>query len=121
MFYRGDILPVYALLGMILIPFYRIRSNFFFMQLGPEPDLHTWWAMAGLTALYLSNPGMTGMILAGFVLIYQRTGGEKLLSRFAPYGRMALINYILQTLLGTLFFYGWGLDTSGPLQIATSY
>ncbi|MFZ9004022.1 MAG: DUF418 domain-containing protein [Robiginitalea sp.] len=87
----------------------------FFMKLGPEPDFNTWWAMAGLTAYDISNLGMTGMILAGFVLLYQRSRAGQLLNLFAPYGRMALTNYILQTLLGTLIFYGWGFGYLGSV------
>jgi uncharacterized protein len=87
----------------------------FFMKLGPDPDFNTWWAMAGLTAFDISNLGMTGMILACFVLLYQRTRAGQLLNRFAPYGRMALTNYILQTLVGTLIFYGWGLGYLGSV------
>jgi uncharacterized protein len=87
----------------------------FFMKLGPEPNFNTWWAMAGLTAFDISNLGMTGMILAGFVLLYQRTRTGKLLNRFAPYGRMALTNYLLQTLMGTLIFYGWGFGYLGSI------
>ena len=35
------------------------------------------------------------------------------LAHLAPVGRMALSNYILQSLLGTLFFYGYGLGQWG--------
>ncbi len=92
-----------------------LLTGFFFMQLGPQPDLNTWWAMAGLTAMDISNLGMTGVLLAGFVLLYNRAGFKKILNGFAPYGRMALTNYILQSLLGTLFFYGWGFGYLGSV------
>ena len=77
--------------------------------------MNTWWAMAGLTAMDISNLGMTGVLLAGFVLLYNRAGFKKILNGFAPYGRMALTNYILQSLLGTLFFYGWGFGYLGSV------
>jgi len=31
------------------------------------------------------------------------------LSFFAPYGRMALTNYVSQAIVGTFLLYGWGL------------
>lgn len=98
-----------------------LLTGVFFAQLGPEPDFNTWWAMAGLTAMDVSNLGMTGIILAGFVLLYQRTRGGKLLNRFAPFGRMALTNYILQSLVGTLIFYGWGFGLLGSVPNRYSF
>lgn len=86
-----------------------IGAGFFFFQLGPEPDMSSWTAMFGLTAYDLSNLGMTGIILAGFVLLFRKPRFERVLQAFAPYGRMALSNYVLQSLVGTFIFYGWGL------------
>ena len=37
----------------------------------------------------------------------------KLLHRFAAVGRMALTNYLLQSFVGTLIFYGYGLGFFG--------
>jgi uncharacterized membrane protein YeiB len=39
--------------------------------------------------------------------------GRTLLSTFAPAGRMALTNYLSQSLIGTLFFYGYGFGHWG--------
>ena len=90
-------------------------TGFFFMQLGPEPDFNTWWAMLGLSSLDLANLGMTVIILAGFVLLYKSPKVERALNRFAPYGRMALTNYFLQSIIGTLIFYGWGFGLVGSV------
>lgn len=44
-----------------------------------------------------------------FVKVYQIRNGQKWLRIFVPVGRMALSNYVEQTILGLLIFYGLGL------------
>ena len=90
-------------------------TGFFFTQLGPEPDFNTGWAMLGLSSLGLANLGMTVIILSGFVLLYRPPKVERALNRFAPYGRMVLTNYVLQSIIGTLIFYGWGFGLAGSV------
>lgn len=65
------------------------------------------------------NLALAGIILCGFVLLYHKEKWEKRLAFFAPYGRMALTNYILQSLIGTFLFFGWGLGLIG--QLRTTY
>lgn len=66
----------------------------------------------------------TGLLFAGglpmalgyvglLMVALQREAGRRLLSWLAPAGRMALTNYIAQSLLGTLFFHGYGLGQWG--------
>ncbi len=62
---------------------------------------------------------MTGIILCAFILLYHKASWQHQLTFFAPYGRMALTNYILQSIIGTFLFFGWGLGLIG--QIRTLY
>lgn len=80
-----------------------------FATMGPNPDMESWTTMFGLTAYDLNNLGMTGLILGLFVLAYRKSKISRWLESFAPYGRMALTNYVVQSIIGTFFFYGWGL------------
>ncbi len=80
-----------------------------FSQIGPEGGLTSWLAMIGLTGYDLSNIAMTFIILALFVQVYKKQWGEKLMNHFVPYGRMALTNYVAQSIIGTFILYGWGL------------
>ncbi len=53
-----------------------------------------------------------------FILLFQTAAGKKLLSIFAPVGKMAFSNYILQTLIGNFVFYNAGLgymEKVGPV------
>lgn len=44
-----------------------------------------------------------------FVLLYQRDACKRWLRHFAPAGRMALTNYLTQTVVCSAIFYGYGL------------
>lgn len=56
---------------------------------------------------------------ASLLLLARRVGWRRTLAPLAGYGRMALSNYLLQSALGGLLFYGLGLGLVGrvsPLQ-----
>ncbi len=55
--------------------------------------------------------------VAAFVLFWQRAAGQRILSRFGPMGRMALTNYLMQTLLALTIYYGYGLGWYGRMPI----
>jgi len=60
--------------------------------------------------------GQTAMYVAIVVLLMQRPAWRKLLLVLAPVGRMPLTTYLMQSLICTSLFYGWGLgwDTPAP-------
>lgn len=72
----------------------------------------------------LGNLPLSTAYLAAFVLLFQTTLGARMLGLLAPVGRMALTNYLLQSLVCGLLFYGYGLgwygqvDRWGQVQIA---
>lgn len=86
-----------------------VLMGLLFFQLGPAVTFDNWTAMLALSAMDLSNLGMTVLIVCGFVLLYSHSRMSKFLNSFTAYGRMALTNYVVQTLIGTFIFYGWGL------------
>jgi uncharacterized protein len=89
---------------------------FLFMQVGEGGSFDSWTAAFALTAYDLFNLCIATVILCAFLLIYRRSWGEKALRVFAPYGRTALSNYILQSAGGTFLFYGWGLGLLGEVR-----
>lgn len=75
----------------------------------PQPmDFNTWQVMFAMQTFDLANIGLTGFILALFLATFVGKKGQKL-HVLAPYGQTALSSYILQSLIGTFLFYGWGL------------
>lgn len=55
------------------------------------------------------NLSMMLFYVAGVVLLYYRTSAQKVLIKIAPYGKMSLTNYLLQSIIGGFVFYNWGL------------
>ena len=56
-----------------------------------------------------SNMAFTAILVAGFFLLFQRPAFHRPLNTFAPLGRMSLSNYIIQSVLGSFIYYGYGL------------
>ena len=54
------------------------------------------------------NLAMMLVIVSCVVLAFYRTKARAGLMKIAPYGRMSLTNYIGQSVMGSLLFYGWG-------------
>lgn len=92
-----------------------------FAQIAPNVTFDNWPAMIGLTAFDLNNLAMTFIIVCLFVLGFNRVKGKRWLSTFIPYGRMALTNYFLQSIIGTFILYGWGLNYLGELRNAYTF
>ena len=79
-----------------------------FSQLPQPVTLDTWGGMVGLTCYDLVNIALTGIIITGFLLLFYRRE-RSALRVFAPYGQMALSNYLAQSVVGAFIYYGWGL------------
>lgn len=56
-----------------------------------------------------SNMAFTAILVSGFFLLYQRDKFQRTLNVFAPLGRMSMSNYIIQSVLGSFIYYGYGL------------
>lgn len=77
------------------------------------------WTVPGgpilVTALReIGTVAQVAFYIAGVVLLMQRAGWRRVLAILAPVGRMPLTTYLMQSLVCTFLFYGWGLDWATP-------
>jgi uncharacterized protein len=63
----------------------------------------------------------TGSYIVGLTLLFESRLGSWAVPALSLVGRMALTNYLLQTLIGSWLFFGYGLGLQGntPLWLAT--
>jgi uncharacterized protein len=81
-----------------------------------EPQFDNWASMFALTAFDLFNVSLSVIYLCAFLLIFRRPAGGRRLGVLAPYGRTALSNYVMQTLIGTFILFNWGLGYIGKIS-----
>lgn len=67
---------------------------------------------------YLAGPLQSLGYVSAIVLLWQRPTGRRILAPLAAPGRMALSNYLGQTLICTTLFYGYGFGLFGQLGAA---
>lgn len=89
---------------------------FIFTDLSEIDGLNSWTAMIGLTLYDLLNLALTIIIFALFVIAYQNASIASFFEWFIPYGRTALTNYFLQSVIGTALLYGWGLGLLSEIR-----
>ena len=56
-----------------------------------------------------SNFAFMFVLVSSFILLYRKNYSEKILKKLIPFGRMSLSNYILQSIIGSFIYYGYGL------------
>ena len=99
-------------LGVALTAFVMSRDH------GAFGPLDGWWRTEQARALTrISRSGASLALglayVAIFVLLFERPEWRRWLQLFAPVGRMALTNYLMQTVIALALFYGVGLGI-GP-------
>jgi uncharacterized protein len=82
-----------------------------------NPDTMPWLPIAMSPVRQFAEVGLAAFYVAAITLLFQRATWQRLISVLAPVGRMALSNYLTQTVLSLFLWYGMGLGlltTMGP-------
>jgi uncharacterized protein len=107
------VLPWALVIGVAGNAFMAISPFLFDTWIGDESSalVLAWIPIeVGIIALALAY-------LCGLVLLYQRPGWRRVLGLLAPLGRMALTNYLTQTVLLVVVFYGVGFGLLGEVGV----
>jgi uncharacterized protein len=75
-------------------------------------------AMADATVEALGLIGQVAAFVAAIVLLARSPSWRRVLSIVAPVGRMPLTTYLMQSLICTTLFYGWGFNWDTPSPAA---
>ena len=82
--------------------------------------LGTGWEVIGLGLSLLTAPFLSFTYVGMVMKLFHRHGGLRIAQALAPAGRMALSNYLLQSLVCALVFTGYGLRLMGQVSPAGS-
>ena len=59
-------------------------------------------------------------LILGFILMYLKFRHLEIFNLWSEFGQMSLTNYVLQIIIGVLFFYGFGMNMHKSVGIAMS-
>lgn len=96
-------------LGLILNIVYAVGMA------GEDRTLPTWTLVIAMVAHAIGAPLLSMAYAAGLALLWQDPDWQKRLRGLAPAGRMALTNYLLQSVIATTIFYGYGFALFGQV------
>ncbi|NOU60330.1 DUF418 domain-containing protein [Marinifilum caeruleilacunae] len=100
----------------------------FFVEKAHKPKYYISFLILGVIGTYLmwsysysfsiiGNVFLALFYISVIALIMRSTYGQKFLKKLAPLGRMALTNYIMQSIICILIFYGVGLGYFAELPL----
>jgi uncharacterized protein len=98
------------LLGMLLFSVLKIHETM------PQAVM----MFIGMSLYDIGNVINTAFYIAAFMWLFQKAWWQRQFLKLAPYGRMALTNYVIQSIIGTFIFFGWGLGLLGEIGVTVT-
>ncbi|MFT7561015.1 MAG: hypothetical protein ACI93R_002940 [Flavobacteriales bacterium] len=98
--------------GVVGLVFFIVMIALYFTQADPE-DINNWTGVVILSAFDVSSLGLAVFYSCLFLMACSGARTKKIIVVFAPYGRLALSNYIIQGVMGSFIFFAWGLGFLG--------
>ena len=83
-----------------------------------KPQELPWFPYVFMPVRQLQELGLASVYVAAFTLLFQRAAWARVLGVLAPVGRMALTNYLTQSVVSVLCLYGLGLHLNARLGLA---
>ncbi|MGX1882637.1 DUF418 domain-containing protein [Streptomyces sp. NPDC055287] len=91
-----------------------------FSAAGTAGPLSARWEVLAAMAGIVVAPALSAAYAAGLLLWFGTPSGARVAAVMAPAGRMALTNYLMQSLVMALIFTGYGFGLYGRMGIAAS-
>lgn len=112
-------LLIWALPPGLALNLYVAATGFSQNQLGIE--VLTWQTFFQVAALGIGSVLLSLSYLAAIALLSRSRRGARILAPLVPVGRMALSNYLLQSIVMTTLAYGYGFGLYGRIDLATGF
>jgi uncharacterized protein len=103
---------ILALIAVALVLFISLQGQ----QPPPAPVMSLLFML-----YYVASAAFTAFYMAGVTLLLQRSSWQGIQRSLAAVGKMALTNYVLQSVMGTLIFYGYGLNLLGQMPAYVAF
>lgn len=88
-----------------------------FLAFNSNPQPPQWAIWVFQTIFDVFNTALTLFYITGLTVLFQRARWQAVVGPLAAVGKMALTNYVLQSVIGGLIFFGYGLNLLNTLQL----
>jgi uncharacterized protein len=86
-----------------------------------DVSLPSFYDLMNYLGMVVGDPALSIFYMSSLVLLYHGRRGLKMLSPLAAIGRMALSNYLLQSVISTTLFYSYGFGLYGKVGPALGH
>ena len=94
---------IYSSLIFVPLVFFKYNADIFFKSQITSNYLR-------LVFTQWSNIAFASIMLSIFVFLYYKNIFKRIFDSFVPIGKMSLTNYIIQSIIGSGLYYGYGLS-----------